>query len=106
MLLYTDGVTEARDEHGEFYPLADRAFLLKHPRRMGRLGGTAQGTTTDAPQFGMLVAWPRPVGSTQTAPSEPAGDAFADDGESGGPADRTPRPTDPANDRRELALER
>jgi serine phosphatase RsbU (regulator of sigma subunit) len=23
--LYTDGVTEARDEHGTFYPLADRA---------------------------------------------------------------------------------
>ncbi|MDQ0957833.1 hypothetical protein QFZ66_001711 [Streptomyces sp. B4I13] len=31
MLLYTDGITEARDELGEFYPLADRAFLLKDP---------------------------------------------------------------------------
>ncbi|GAB3003203.1 hypothetical protein GCM10023080_081140 [Streptomyces pseudoechinosporeus] len=30
LLLYTDGVTEARDGHGDFYPLAGRAFLLKH----------------------------------------------------------------------------
>lgn len=29
MLLYTDGVIEARDPEGRFYPLADRAFLLK-----------------------------------------------------------------------------
>ncbi len=29
LLLYTDGVTEARDEHGSFFPLADRAYLLK-----------------------------------------------------------------------------
>ncbi|MGW0712723.1 PP2C family protein-serine/threonine phosphatase [Streptomyces sp. NPDC002643] len=28
LLLYTDGVTEARDEHGSFYPLADGAHLL------------------------------------------------------------------------------
>ncbi|MGV9302730.1 PP2C family protein-serine/threonine phosphatase [Nonomuraea sp. NPDC003727] len=29
MLLYTDGVIEARDPEGGFYPLAERAFLLK-----------------------------------------------------------------------------
>jgi serine phosphatase RsbU (regulator of sigma subunit) len=29
MLLYTDGVTEARDVRGEFYPLRERAFLLR-----------------------------------------------------------------------------
>ncbi|WP_217244853.1 PP2C family protein-serine/threonine phosphatase [Streptomyces sp. AC602_WCS936] len=29
LLLYTDGVTEARDEEGGFYPLAERAHLLK-----------------------------------------------------------------------------
>lgn len=29
MLLYTDGVAEARDADGEFYPLAQRAFLLE-----------------------------------------------------------------------------
>lgn len=29
MLLYTDGVTEARDDTGSFYPLADRAHLLE-----------------------------------------------------------------------------
>lgn len=28
-LLYTDGVTEARDEDGHFCPLAERAALLK-----------------------------------------------------------------------------
>lgn len=31
LLLYTDGVTEARDENGTFYPLAERAHLLKAP---------------------------------------------------------------------------
>lgn len=31
LLLYTDGVTEARDERGGFYPLAERAHLLKDP---------------------------------------------------------------------------
>ncbi|MFJ1735652.1 PP2C family protein-serine/threonine phosphatase [Streptomyces sp. NPDC088254] len=31
LLLYTDGVSEARDEQGAFYPLADRAHLLKDP---------------------------------------------------------------------------
>lgn len=30
LLLYTDGVTEARDEHG-FYPVGERAYLLKGP---------------------------------------------------------------------------
>ncbi|WP_051969636.1 PP2C family protein-serine/threonine phosphatase [Kitasatospora azatica] len=30
MLLYTDGVAEARNSRGEFYPLVDRAFLLDH----------------------------------------------------------------------------
>ncbi|MFE3453013.1 PP2C family protein-serine/threonine phosphatase [Nonomuraea sp. NPDC059194] len=30
MLLYTDGVIEARDPEGRFYPLAERAFLLKN----------------------------------------------------------------------------
>ncbi|PZT69277.1 hypothetical protein DN402_20040 [Streptomyces sp. SW4] len=29
LLLYTDGVTEARDHDGRFYPLADRVHLLK-----------------------------------------------------------------------------
>lgn len=29
LLLYTDGVTEARDTEGEFYPLAERAHLLR-----------------------------------------------------------------------------
>ncbi|WP_406442390.1 serine/threonine-protein phosphatase [Streptomyces sp. NBC_00631] len=31
LLLYTDGVTEARDATGSFYPLGDRADLLKEP---------------------------------------------------------------------------
>ncbi|MGW0462097.1 PP2C family protein-serine/threonine phosphatase [Streptomyces tendae] len=31
LLLYTDGVTEARDEQGGFYPLAERTHLLKDP---------------------------------------------------------------------------
>ncbi|MFC4590775.1 PP2C family protein-serine/threonine phosphatase [Sphaerisporangium corydalis] len=30
ILLYTDGVIEARDRAGRFYPLPDRAFLLKN----------------------------------------------------------------------------
>lgn len=31
LLLYTDGVTEARDEDGRFYPVDERAHLLKEP---------------------------------------------------------------------------
>jgi serine phosphatase RsbU (regulator of sigma subunit) len=31
LLLYTDGVSEARDAQGAFFPLADRAYLLKDP---------------------------------------------------------------------------
>ncbi|WP_372346263.1 PP2C family protein-serine/threonine phosphatase [Streptomyces sp. KL116D] len=31
LLLYTDGVSEARDGTGDFYPLADRVALLKDP---------------------------------------------------------------------------
>jgi serine phosphatase RsbU (regulator of sigma subunit) len=31
LLLYTDGVTEARDRDGVFYPLADRVGLLRDP---------------------------------------------------------------------------
>ncbi|MFF9059676.1 PP2C family protein-serine/threonine phosphatase [Streptomyces sp. NPDC014882] len=31
LLLYTDGVSEARDGQGVFYPLADRAYLLEDP---------------------------------------------------------------------------
>ncbi|GAA0639894.1 PP2C family protein-serine/threonine phosphatase [Streptomyces thermocarboxydovorans] len=31
LLLYTDGVTEARDQDGRFYPLAERTRLLKDP---------------------------------------------------------------------------
>lgn len=31
LLLYTDGVTEARDHANRFYPLGERAFLLKDP---------------------------------------------------------------------------
>ncbi|WP_338894639.1 PP2C family protein-serine/threonine phosphatase [Streptomyces sp. TG1A-60] len=37
LLLYTDGVTEARDEHDAFYPLADRAHLLREPDPHGAL---------------------------------------------------------------------
>lgn len=29
LLLYTDGVSEARDANGDFYPLGERAYLLK-----------------------------------------------------------------------------
>ncbi|WP_432043395.1 PP2C family protein-serine/threonine phosphatase [Streptomyces cadmiisoli] len=31
VLLYTDGVTETRNAHGAFYPLGERAHLLKDP---------------------------------------------------------------------------
>lgn len=31
LLLYTDGVTEARDKEGRFYPVGERAHLLKDP---------------------------------------------------------------------------
>ncbi|MGH1553399.1 PP2C family protein-serine/threonine phosphatase [Streptomyces sp. L7] len=31
LLLYTDGVTEARNGDGTFYPLGERAHLLKEP---------------------------------------------------------------------------
>jgi hypothetical protein len=31
LLLYTDGVTEARDRDGHFYPLAERTHLLREP---------------------------------------------------------------------------
>ncbi|MFH8282630.1 PP2C family protein-serine/threonine phosphatase [Streptomyces antibioticus] len=31
LLLYTDGVTEARDADGRFYPLGERTYLLKDP---------------------------------------------------------------------------
>ncbi|MFF7074557.1 serine/threonine-protein phosphatase [Streptomyces pseudovenezuelae] len=31
LLLYTDGVTEARDDEGHFYPVGERAHLLKDP---------------------------------------------------------------------------
>lgn len=31
LLLYTDGVTEARDREGRFYPLGERTHLLKEP---------------------------------------------------------------------------
>ncbi|MFF7980158.1 PP2C family protein-serine/threonine phosphatase [Streptomyces sp. NPDC007901] len=31
LLLYTDGVTETRDAQGSFYPLGERAYLLKEP---------------------------------------------------------------------------
>ncbi|WP_433916991.1 PP2C family protein-serine/threonine phosphatase [Streptomyces sp. NBC_01744] len=37
LLLYTDGVTEARDEGGSFYPLGERAHLLKDPDAHGAL---------------------------------------------------------------------
>lgn len=37
LLLYTDGVSEARDRHGEFYPLGDRASLLKDTDAQGAL---------------------------------------------------------------------
>ncbi|ARP71065.1 serine/threonine-protein phosphatase [Streptomyces pluripotens] len=38
LLLYTDGVTETRDENGFFYPLGDRAHLLKDPDAEHALG--------------------------------------------------------------------
>ncbi|TQK52392.1 serine phosphatase RsbU (regulator of sigma subunit) [Streptomyces sp. SLBN-118] len=38
LLLYTDGVTEARDEDGRFYPLGERAHLLKDPDAHRALG--------------------------------------------------------------------
>lgn len=31
LLLYTDGVTEAREQRGAFHPLADRSHLLEDP---------------------------------------------------------------------------
>lgn len=31
LLLYTDGIIEARDADGRFYPLTERAYLLKEP---------------------------------------------------------------------------
>jgi serine phosphatase RsbU (regulator of sigma subunit) len=37
MLLYTDGVTEARDHTGTFYPLGQRAHFLKDPDPEGAL---------------------------------------------------------------------
>ncbi|MFF9391639.1 PP2C family protein-serine/threonine phosphatase [Streptomyces griseoluteus] len=37
ILLYTDGVTEARDADGSFYALGDRAILLKDPDAEGAL---------------------------------------------------------------------
>lgn len=51
LLLYTDGVVEARDEHGRFYPLADRVArwtddspeaLIHHLRRdlLAHAGGS------------------------------------------------------------------
>ncbi|MFG3120096.1 PP2C family protein-serine/threonine phosphatase [Streptomyces sp. NPDC048197] len=39
MLLYTDGVTEARDTAGTFYPLGSRAELLKEPEAGRALQG-------------------------------------------------------------------
>ncbi|MBN0042852.1 serine/threonine-protein phosphatase [Streptomyces actuosus] len=37
LLLYTDGVTEARDAEGVFYPLEERAHLLKDPEARSAL---------------------------------------------------------------------
>ncbi|MFJ9543236.1 PP2C family protein-serine/threonine phosphatase [Streptomyces sp. NPDC101225] len=37
LLLYTDGVSEARDRHGDFYPLGDRACILKDSDAQGAL---------------------------------------------------------------------
>ena len=37
LLLYTDGVTETRDANGSFYPLGDRAHLLKESDADGAL---------------------------------------------------------------------
>ncbi|WP_328918103.1 MULTISPECIES: PP2C family protein-serine/threonine phosphatase [unclassified Streptomyces] len=37
LLLYTDGVTEARDRAGTFYPLGERAHLLRHADPQGAL---------------------------------------------------------------------
>ncbi|GGX76913.1 PP2C family protein-serine/threonine phosphatase [Streptomyces anandii] len=39
LLLYTDGVTETRDARGDFYPLPDRAVLLKEPDARQALEG-------------------------------------------------------------------
>lgn len=37
VLLYTDGVSEARDADGGFYPLEERAYLLKEPDEQAAL---------------------------------------------------------------------
>jgi serine phosphatase RsbU (regulator of sigma subunit) len=39
VLLYTDGVIEARDGHGVFYPLEDRAHLLREGEPQAALDG-------------------------------------------------------------------
>jgi serine phosphatase RsbU (regulator of sigma subunit) len=62
LLLYTDGVTEARDEDGHFCPLAERAALLKGPDAhaaldaLPRCAGPCRGT---APRRRRDAAAPR-----------------------------------------------
>jgi serine phosphatase RsbU (regulator of sigma subunit) len=47
LLLYTDGVTEARDGQGRFYPLTDRLVHLAGEHRRGRRSGLLARLTED-----------------------------------------------------------
>ncbi|MET9565875.1 PP2C family protein-serine/threonine phosphatase [Streptomyces tauricus] len=48
LLLYTDGVTEARDGDGRFYPLAERGHLLKDTDANGALQALREDVTRHA----------------------------------------------------------
>jgi len=48
LLLYTDGISETRDRNGVFYPLAERAHLLREPDPEKALEALRQDVTTHA----------------------------------------------------------